>query len=222
MDHHQSLCDQSVSQALQLRNIKEKLTQKCDLQNLENTLLNSIGDISGDSDSFTETSRNSASGAVFTTTLRPQSPSTKAHIRNNIILPSWSDQEPAGLPKTKHSVDDRQVEQKIQAFKMVRSPPLATLQDARKDRISLAPEHTKKKAGEEEVHVGWGCFKGVATDFPAAASRQHSGFLSSAIAMRMRMSEELQSKEKTDKKTAAGQQRHSVSFDSVRQPWVRR
>ena len=140
MDHHQSLCDQSVCPAYQPRNLKGKPTQMHDLQNLESTLLNSIGDISGDSDSLSETSGNPFSGAVFTTTLRPQSPSTKAHIRNNIILPSWGDQGPARLQRSKHSSDNRQVMQKIQAFKMVRSPPLAPLQDAFKDRKSFAAE----------------------------------------------------------------------------------
>jgi hypothetical protein len=96
------------------------------------------------------------------------------------------------------------------------------MQDALKDRKRFAEAHKEAKAGGEVAHVGWGCFTGVATEFPAASSRKHSSFMSGAIEMRIRMSEELQSKEKTDKKVAIGQLRPSVSLETARQPWVRR
>jgi hypothetical protein len=222
MDHHQSLCDQSVGPAYQSRYVKGKSVYIQDVQNLESTLLNTIGDYSGDSDTYLDTSRNPLSEAMLTTTLRPQSPSTKAHIRKNIILPSWGDHGPATLQKGRHSSTNEQVMQKMQAFKMVRSPPLVPMQDALKNRKPLAAVHKDAKAGGEVAHIGWGCFTGVATEFPVASSRQHGSFLSSAIEMRMRMSQELQSKELTDKKVAVEQLRNSVSYNTARQPWNRR
>jgi hypothetical protein len=221
MDHHQSLCNQSATQLHQSRDFRRKPIQIHDPQNLEDSLLNSISDVSDDSEGFSETSSNQNLHSVFATTLRPLSPTTKAHIRNNIIVPSRGSDSSASSQKVNHSSASVQQTQKMQAFKIIRSPPLIPRQETMADRKPNVA-HTEKMAGREVAHVGWGCFTGVASDFPAAGSRKHGSFLSSAIALRMRMSEELQSKEMTDKKMTAGQLRPSGSFDTARQRWVRR
>jgi hypothetical protein len=221
MDHHQSLCNQSATQLQQSRDFRRKPIQIHHPQNLEDSLLNSISDVSDDSEGILETSSNQNSDSVFATTLRPLSPTTKAHIRNNIIVPTWGIDSSAGVQKSNQSSASVQQTQKMQAFKIVRSPPLISMQETLAGRKSNVA-HTEKIARRDVAHIGWGCFTGVSTDFPAAGSQKHGSFLSSAIALRMRMSEELQSKELTSQKMTAVQLRSSGSFDTARQRWVRR
>jgi len=91
----------------------------------------------------------------------------------------------------------------MQAFKMIKSPPINPMQGS---FIALNPQVARASA---------------TAGFPTAISRAHGSFLSSAIALRMRMSQELQSKESTSQKAAPGQPHHSGLFDAARQPWVR-
>ena len=99
------------------------------------------------------------------------------------------------------------------------------MQDVSKERKAQVLA-TDNQAKRDVTYVGWGCFTGLDSDFSASrelpSSRQHGSFLSSAVAMRMRMSEELRTKELKDQKLNVGHQRHSGTFDTARQPWVRR
>jgi hypothetical protein len=218
MDHHKSLCDQSASQVSS--SFKRK-TKAHYLQTLESTSPNSIGEVS-------DVSSNPHSNNVFASTLRPLSPTTKAHVRNNIIVPSENSKASYSLlKKSNHSLDTLQDAQKIQAFKIVRSPPMAHMQDMSKERkAQVLSTKTENQAKRDVTYVGWGCFTGLDSDSSASrelpSSRQHGSFLSSAVAMRMRMSEELRTKELKDQKLNVGHQRHSGTFDTARQPWVRR
>jgi hypothetical protein len=225
MDHHQSLCDQSSSQVSSNFRRKPKIQY---LHNVGSMLPNSKGEISYISDSISETSSNPHSNNIFASTLRPLSPTTKAHIRNNNIVPSLNSQSSAGLLKYgNRSNGALQETQRIQAFKMVRSPPIIPkprMQEASKDRKPNAL-HAETQAKRDVAHVGWDCYTGVSSEFPATKDtnlRQHGSFLSGAIAMRMRMSEDLRSKEVTDQKLAAERLRHPGSVDTARQTWVRR
>ena len=226
MDHHQSLCDQSVSQVSGNFRRKPKIQY---LPNLGSSSANSLVKTAECNFSASETSSNSHSNTASATTLRPLSPTTKAHVRNNIIAAPLNSQEsPVMLKKGNHSNDTLQETQKMQAFKIVRSPTINPMARMRNESVGkmLQVQNQEKQAGRDLAHVGWGCFTGAATEFPAAREipglRQHSSFLSSAIAMRMRMSEELRSKELTDQKLSIGQQHRSGSTDTARQPWVRR
>ena len=216
MDHHKSLCDQSASQVSS--SFKRK-TKAHYLQTLESTSPNSNGEVS-------DVSSNLHSNNIFASTLRPLSPTTKAHIRNNIIVPSENFKASSSLlKKGNHSMDTLHDAQKIQAFKIVRSPPMTHMQDVSKERKAQVLA-TDNQAKRDVTYVGWGCFTGLDSDFSASrelpSSRQHGSFLSSAVAMRMRMSEELRTKELKDQKLNVGHQRHSGTFDTARQPWVRR
>jgi hypothetical protein len=222
MDHHQSLCNQSTSHVNQARHFRRQPKSICDSPKFaQSSSPHYVGEISGDSDSDSETSSNPHFNTLFAPTLRPLSPTTKAHIRDNIIVASRSNHSSAGLQPDKCSSAVVRETQKIQAFKMVKSPTMAPPRS-----VSIAPTPQEgsqiEKVRVEISHVGWGCFNGIPTEFSAAASRKHSSFLSNAIALRMRMSEELQSKELTVQKLSARQPNQSSTFECARQPWVRR
>ena len=202
MDHHQSLCNQSVAPLYQTRNFRRKAIQLPEVQGIADSSLASIGEISGDSD-VSDSSGDPHSNIVLTTTLRPLSPLTQAHIRANIICPPQGNGTAAGKQQSRQTNTAATPAPKMQAFKMVKSPPINPMQ------------------GSHNVPKLHAARAGVTTDFPTVGSRAHSSFLSSAIALRIRMSQELQSKESTTQKSAPALPRHTGVFDAARQPWVR-